>query len=83
MRRTHRQIRRTTSVAFRTSDSIGCCWALMALLFIVDIMNLVWIIGLMLFMIAEKTIPFEKFTLHIVGALLIAAGLGVMARLAG
>lgn len=62
---------------------IGCCWALMALLFVVGVMNVVWIIGLMLFVIAEKTLPFEKFTRHIVGALLIAAGLGVMTGLVG
>ena len=36
---------------------LGCCWALMALLFFGGIMNLYWIAGLALFVLLEKTIP--------------------------
>lgn len=36
---------------------VGCCWFLMALLFVGGIMNLYWIIGLALFVLLEKTIP--------------------------
>jgi predicted metal-binding membrane protein len=36
---------------------IGCCWALMALLFFGGVMNLYWIAGLALFVLLEKTIP--------------------------
>jgi predicted metal-binding membrane protein len=36
---------------------LGCCWALMALLFFGGVMNLYWIAGLALFVLLEKTIP--------------------------
>jgi predicted metal-binding membrane protein len=36
---------------------VGCCWALMALLFVGGIMNLVWIAGLTMFVLLEKVAP--------------------------
>lgn len=36
---------------------VGCCWALMALLFVGGIMNLVWIAGLTMFVLLEKLAP--------------------------
>jgi predicted metal-binding membrane protein len=36
---------------------LGCCWALMALLFFGGVMNLYWIAGLAVFVLLEKTIP--------------------------
>ena len=36
---------------------LGCCWFLMALLFFGGVMNLVWIIGLALFVLCEKMVP--------------------------
>lgn len=36
---------------------LGCCWILMALLFVGGVMNLYWIAGLALFVLLEKTIP--------------------------
>ncbi len=36
---------------------LGCCWALMALLFFGGVMNLYWIAGLALFVLLEKTVP--------------------------
>jgi predicted metal-binding membrane protein len=33
---------------------IGCCWALMALLFVVGIMNLLWIAALAVLVLLEK-----------------------------
>ena len=36
---------------------LGCCWALMVLLFFGGAMNLYWIAGLALFVLLEKTIP--------------------------
>ena len=35
----------------------GCCWALMFLLFVVGIMNLVWIAAIAVWVLAEKTLP--------------------------
>ena len=37
---------------------VGCCWALMLLLFAAGIMNLVWIAGLAIIVLIEKLAPF-------------------------
>jgi predicted metal-binding membrane protein len=37
---------------------LGCCWALMLLLFAAGIMNLVWIAGLSILVLIEKLAPF-------------------------
>ena len=36
---------------------LGCCAALMALLFVFGVMNLVWVAALALFVLAEKLLP--------------------------
>ncbi|WP_290652204.1 DUF2182 domain-containing protein [Aquisalimonas sp.] len=36
---------------------LGCCWVLMLLLFFGGVMNLVWITGLALYVLLEKTLP--------------------------
>jgi len=36
---------------------VGCCWLLMALLFVGGVMNLVWIAALTLFVLVEKVAP--------------------------
>jgi predicted metal-binding membrane protein len=53
---------------------LGCCWFLMALLFYGGVMNLVWIIGLALFVLAEKMMPAGIAFGKISGLLLIAWG---------
>ncbi|UWQ77936.1 DUF2182 domain-containing protein [Leisingera sp. S132] len=53
---------------------LGCCWALMLLLFAGGIMNLHWIAGLALFVLAEKTLPWPRFLTAGSGALLLLAG---------
>jgi len=35
----------------------GCCWALMALLFVGGVMNLLWVVALALFVLIEKVVP--------------------------
>ena len=37
---------------------VGCCWILMALLFVGGVMNLLWIAAIAIFVLLEKTIPF-------------------------
>ena len=52
---------------------VGCCWALMAVMFAVGLMNILWIAVLAIVMGVEKAIP--SFTLtRIIGAVLIAWG---------
>jgi len=36
---------------------LGCCWALMALLFVVGVMDLLWIAGIAVFVFAGKLLP--------------------------
>ncbi len=57
---------------------IGCCWALMTLLFVGGVMNLFWIAGLSLFVLAEKILPPRWRLQKIGGALLLAIGLLMM-----
>jgi predicted metal-binding membrane protein len=57
---------------------VGCCWALMALLFAGGIMNLVWIAGLTAIVIAEKMLPGGRLLSYALGAVLTAAGLWVL-----
>ena len=53
---------------------IGCCAALMALLFVGGVMNLVWIAGISLFVLLEKTLPLGRLGRWSVGLALIATG---------
>ena len=59
---------------------VGCCWALMALLFVVGVMNLLWVAAIALFVIAEKILPRGEIIGHIAGVALVAAGIGVISR---
>ncbi|MDK3019226.1 DUF2182 domain-containing protein [Pseudodonghicola flavimaris] len=53
---------------------LGCCWFLMALLFVGGIRNLYWIVGLALFVAVEKLTPFGAALARFAGAGLIAWG---------
>ena len=53
---------------------LGCCWALMLLLFINGVMNLLWIVVLTIAVLAEKILPFEKLTSRFFGVVLVVWG---------
>ena len=53
---------------------LGCCWILMALLFVLGVMNLVWIAALAAFVLAEKVVPAGKKVSKVSGGLLAAWG---------
>ena len=57
---------------------LGCCWALMAVLVVVGLMNLVWMAGIALIFLAEKNWKHAVGLTKIVGAGLIALGLAVV-----
>ncbi|HEX6137828.1 MAG TPA: DUF2182 domain-containing protein [Casimicrobiaceae bacterium] len=59
---------------------VGCCWALMAVLFVVGVMNLLWVAALMVLVLIEKTGPAGIAVSR--GAGIIAIGAGIL-RLAG
>ena len=58
---------------------LGCCWFLMALLFVGGVMNLFWIIGLTIYVWVEKILPGGEFISRLMGALLAIWGLGILA----
>jgi predicted metal-binding membrane protein len=39
---------------------VGCCWVLMALLFVGGVMNVLWIALLALLILLEKLLPFGR-----------------------
>jgi predicted metal-binding membrane protein len=56
---------------------LGCCWAMMMVMFAVGVMNVIWMAGLGIVMTIEKMLTGRRFT-HAVGAVLIAVGFGVV-----
>jgi predicted metal-binding membrane protein len=67
------------SLGFRHGTyCVGCCWALMALLFVGGVMNIVWIAGLTVFVLLEKVVPLGRLISRIAGAGLMASGLWLL-----
>ena len=62
---------------------LGCCWGLMAILFFGGIMNLYWIIGLALLVLAEKALPRGPWIGRVTGVALLVAGGSILASVAG
>jgi len=54
---------------------LGCCWALMALLFVGGVMNLYWIVGIALYVAAEKLLPAARWLETTLGGVLICTGI--------
>jgi predicted metal-binding membrane protein len=61
---------------------LGCCWMLMFVLFAVGVMNLIWVAILSLFVLAEKTGPAGATLARVAGAIMIVAGITVIANAA-
>lgn len=57
---------------------IGCCWALMGLLFVTGVMNTAWIIAITLYVLVEKILPGSEMLSKLTGLGMIGAGLWVM-----
>jgi predicted metal-binding membrane protein len=58
---------------------VGCCWLLMALLFVGGVMNLVWVALMAVFVLVEKVAPARMWVSRISGIAAIAWGLWLMA----
>jgi predicted metal-binding membrane protein len=39
---------------------VGCCWLLMSLLFVVGVMNLLWVAAIAVFVLLEKLVPYGE-----------------------
>lgn len=57
----------------------GCCWVLMALLFVAGVMNLVWVAVLSLLVLGEKLAPKSWHLAQIVGVFLLLWGGWILA----
>ena len=58
---------------------VGCCWMLMALLFVAGVMNLLWVAVLTAFVLIERATPWGATLATVSGFALIAGGLALAA----
>jgi len=56
---------------------LGCCWAMMLVMFAVGVMNVIWMAGIGIVMAVEKMLTGRRFT-HAVGVVLIVAGAAII-----
>ena len=59
---------------------VGCCWALMTLLFVVGVMNLMWVAAIAAFVLVEKLLPQGARVGRVAGGLLMVWGTYVLIR---
>ena len=57
---------------------LGCCWVLMALLFVVGAMDLLWVAGFAAFVLVEKLMPAGLWIARVGGGVLIAWGAWIL-----
>jgi predicted metal-binding membrane protein len=57
----------------------GCCWALMAALFALGVMSLVWMAVIAALIVLEKTLPWRRVVTWGTTAILLALAIGVLA----
>jgi predicted metal-binding membrane protein len=60
---------------------VGCCWLLMALLFVAGVMNLLWVATIAAFVLVEKLVPGGARLGRVAGLVLIGWGGWLLARL--
>ena len=61
---------------------LGCCWMLMALLFVGGMMSIAWIGAIALFVLLEKTVPWGDRMSRFIGVLLVVWGVTNLIRMA-
>ena len=59
---------------------LGCCWALMSVLFVVGVMNLVWVAAFAMFVFLERIGPAPTLVGRVAGIGMIIIGVSVLAR---
>jgi predicted metal-binding membrane protein len=70
----------TRAGAWHGAFCLGCCWMLMALLFVGGLMNILWIAGLALLVLVEKLAPLGPRVSQLTGIVLIGWGVLVLVR---
>jgi predicted metal-binding membrane protein len=56
------------------SYCVGCCWFLMALLFVVGVMNLAWVAAVAIYVALEKLLSRNRWISGAAGVVLIVSG---------
>ena len=59
---------------------VGCCWLLMALLFVAGVMNLLWVSAIAACVLVEKIVPEGRWASRAVGLSVIVAGTWMIAE---
>jgi predicted metal-binding membrane protein len=59
---------------------LGCCWAIMGLLFVGGVMNLLWVAAIAVFVLLEKVVPRGVLVGRAAGGLLVLAGLWLIVQ---
>jgi predicted metal-binding membrane protein len=59
---------------------LGCCWVLMALLFVAGVMYLLWVAAIAVAILVEKVVPRGDLVGRLAGVVLVAAGVLLVAR---
>ncbi len=57
---------------------VGCCWLLMALLFVTGVMSLVWVAAIAAVVLVEKVFPAGRVISRVAGILFIGAGAAIL-----
>ncbi len=60
---------------------VGCCWLLMSLLFVLGVMNVLWIALLAAFVLLERILPSVRWFDRLSGVVFIGWGVGLFANL--
>jgi predicted metal-binding membrane protein len=60
------------------SFCVGCCWALMLLLFTAGVMNLLWVAAVALIVLVQKLLPHPRIASTIAGTALAVVGLALI-----
>jgi len=58
----------------------GCCWLIMAALFVAGVMNLAWIAALTLIVLAERALPYGEMVSKLLGVAAVLAGAWLLLR---
>ena len=62
---------------------VGCCWLLMALLFVGGVMNLWWVVGIAVYVFVEKIVRAGPWLSRTLGAVLAGAGVLLLLGVTG
>jgi predicted metal-binding membrane protein len=54
---------------------VGCCWLLMALLFVAGVMNLLWVAAIAAYVMVEKIVPVGHWVSRAIGLFIIVIGI--------